>query len=165
MFRKLLVFVEGHVPMSVYVNKNLECTESYFKNLCRLITQRKPRCCICKEEEVSIWIVDETRLLSGLVVYVRLFCREHEKRWKDAERLNYKQLNGVMLVNLPYQIPVGLWTNLSWSDFLTLLTNYFGDRNSVEEKLIPEIVTPCEDFLKKNPKFVLKGTIDDYLKP
>jgi hypothetical protein len=113
---------------------------------------------------VSIWIVDETRLLSGLVVYVRLFCREHEKRWKDAERLEYKQLNGVMLLKLPYQIPVGLWTNLSWNDFLTLLTNYFGDKNSVEEKLIPEIVTPCEEFLKKNPKFVLKGTIEDYLK-
>ncbi|MGW8289335.1 MAG: hypothetical protein ACWGNP_03590, partial [Candidatus Bathyarchaeia archaeon] len=60
--------------------------------------------------------------------------------------------------------PVGLWTNLSWTDFLTLLTNYFGDRNSVEEKLIPEIVMPCEEFLKKNPKFVLKGTIDNYIK-
>ena len=150
--------------MSIYVNKSLECTESYVKNLCRLIIQKSPQCCICKNKQVSIWIVDETRLLSGLVVYVRLFCREHEKRWKDAERLEYKQLNGVMLVKLPYQIPVGLWTNLSWNDFLTLLTNYFGEKNYVEETLIPEIVTPCEEFLKENPKFVLKGNIDDYLK-
>ena len=150
--------------MSIYVNKSLECTESYVKNLCRLFIQKSPQCCICKNKQVSIWIVDETRLLSGLVVYVRLFCREHEKRWKDAERLEYKQLNGVMLVKLPYQIPVGLWTNLSWNDFLTLLTNYFGEKNYVEETLIPEIVTPCEEFLKENPKFVLKGNIDDYLK-
>lgn len=150
--------------MSVYVNKSLECNESYVKNLCVLIIKKNPQCCICKNEEVSVWIVDETRLLSGLVVYVRLFCREHEKCWKDAERLDDKQLNGVMLVKLPYHIPVGLWTNLLWNDFLTLLTNYFGDKNSVEEKLVPEIVTPCEEFLKKNPKFVLKGIIDDYLK-
>jgi hypothetical protein len=102
--------------------------------------------------------------LSGLVVYVRLFCREHEKRWKDAEQLEYKHLNGVMLVKLPYQIPVGLWTNLSWNDFLTFLTNYFGDKKSVEEKLVPEIMTPCEEFLQKNKKFVLKGTIDNYMK-
>ena len=141
--------------MRVYVNKSLECTESYVKNLCRLIIKKSPHCCICKNKQVTMWIVDETRLLSGLVVYVRLFCREHEKRWKDAERLEYKQLNGVMLVRLPYQIPVGLWTNLSWNDFLTLLTNYFGEKNYVEETLIPEIVTPCEEFLKENPKFVL----------
>jgi len=152
------------MKMSVYVNESLECTGSYVKNLCGLILQRKPQCCICKDEEVSVWIVDETHFLSGLVVYVRLFCREHEKRWKDAERLKYKQLNGVMLVKLPYQIPVELWTNLSWKDFLTFLTNYFGDKNSVGEILVPEIVTPCEEFLKKNPKFVLKGTIDDYMK-
>jgi hypothetical protein len=164
MLRKHLVSVGEQVQMSVYVNRSLECTESYVKNLCGLIIQRKPQCCICEDEKVTIWIVDETRLLSGLVVYVRLFCREHEKRWKDAEQLEYKQLNGVMLVKLPYQIPVGLWTNLSWNDFLTFLTNYFGDKKSVEEKLVPEIMTPCEEFLQKNKKFVLKGTIDNYMK-
>lgn len=142
----------------------MECTESYVKNLCNLIVQKKPRCCICKSDQVTVWIVDETLLLSGLVVYVRLFCGEHEKRWKDAKPLEYKQLNGVMLVRLPYQIPVGLWTNVSWNDFSTLLKNYVGDKKSIEEKLIPEIVTPCEEFQKKNPKFVLKGAIQDYLK-
>jgi len=152
------------IQMSVYSNKNLECTESYVKNLCNLIIQKKLRCCICKSDQVSIWIIDESRLFRGLVVYVRLFCSEHEKRWKDAESLEYKHLNGIMLVRLPYQIPVGLWTNVSWNDFSALLTNYFGDKKSVERKLIPEIVTPCEEFLKKNPKFVLKSTIDDYLK-
>ena len=113
---------------------------------------------------MCIWVVDEAHLLGGLVVHVRLFCREHEKQWKNAKRLDYNQLNGVMLIALPYQQPVGLWTNISWSDFLTLLTNYYGDKKTVEEKLIPEIVNPCEEFLKKNPKFVLKGTIDDYVK-
>ena len=68
-----------------------------------------------------------------------------------------------MLVKLPYQIPVGLWTSVSWNDFLTL-TKYFGDQPSIEKKLIPEIVTPCKEFLKQNPKFVLKGDIDNYLK-
>jgi len=150
--------------MSIYSNKNLECTESYVKNLCNLIIQKNPRCCVCKSDQVSIWIVDESRLFRGLVVYIRLFCSEHEKRWKDAESLEYKYLNGVMLLRLPYQIPVGLWTNVSWNDFSALLTNYVGDKKSIEKKLIPEIVTPCEEFLKKNPKFVLKGTIDDYLK-
>ena len=153
----------GCVQISVYANSSLECTESYVKNLCRLIIQKSSKCCICENEQVSVWIVDETPLLSGLVVYVRLFCREHEKRWKDAERLEYKNLNGVMLVKLPYQIPVGLWTSVSWNDFLTL-TNYFGDQPSIEKKLIPEIVTPCKEFLKQNPKFVLKGDIDNYLK-
>ncbi|MCW4015510.1 MAG: hypothetical protein NWF06_03995 [Candidatus Bathyarchaeota archaeon] len=150
--------------MSVYANKSLECTESYVKNLCNLILQKNPRCCTCNSNQISTWIIDEALLLSGLVVYIRLFCSEHEKRWKDAEQLDYKLLNGIMLVRLPYQIPVGLWTNVSWKDFSNLLANYFGDRKSVEEKLIPEIVSPCEVFLKKNPKFVLKGTIEDYLK-
>jgi hypothetical protein len=164
MFREHTCVLGEDVQMSVYTNKNLQCTESYVKNLCTLIIQKNPRCCICKNNQVSVWIIDETRLFSGLVVYVRLFCSEHEKRWKDAEELDYKQLNGVMLVRLPYEIPVGLWTNVSRNDFSTLLTNYIGDKKSVEEKLIPEIVTPCEEFLKKNPKFVLKGTIDNYLK-
>ena len=165
MFKEPLRLCVGNCfRMSVYANKSLECTESYVKNLCNLIIQKIPRCCICKSDQVSTWIIDETRLLSGLVVYVRLFCSEHEKRWKDAKQLEYKQLNGVMLVKLPYQIPVGLWTNVSWNDFSTLLANYVGDKKTVEKKLIPEITTPCEEFLKKNQKFVLKGTIDDYLK-
>ena len=150
--------------MSIYTNKCLECTEAYVKNLLRLILLKGQECCVCKDEQVCTWIVDEASLARGLAVYVRLFCREHEKRWKDAERLEYNKLNGVMLVEMPYQKPAGLWTNMSWSDFLTLLTNYFGDKNAIEEKLIPEIVNPCEEFLKKNPRFVLKGTIEDYIK-
>jgi len=85
-------------------------------------------------------------------------------KWKEAKRLNYNMLNGVMLIELPYQKPVGLWTNFSWSDFLTLLTNYFGDRDAIEKKLLPELFYPCEEFLKQNSKFVLKGTLEDYLK-
>ena len=128
--------------MSVYANKSLECTESYVKNLCNLILQKNTRCCICNSDQISTWIIDETLLLSGLVVYVRLFCSVHQKRWKDAEQLDYKLLNGVMLVRLPYQIPVGLWTNVWWKDFSDLLANYFRDKKSVEERLIPEIATP-----------------------
>jgi hypothetical protein len=150
--------------MSVYTNKCLECAEAYIKNLLRLILLKGQECCVCKDEQVSIWIIDEASLTHGLAVYVRLFCREHEKKWKDAERLNYKMLNGFMLVEMPYQKPAGVWTNLSWNDFLTLLTNYFGDKKAIEEKLIPEIVNPCEEFLKNNPKFVLKGNIEDYVK-
>jgi hypothetical protein len=29
---------------------------------------------------------------------------------------------------------------------------------------MPELVNPCEEFLKKNPKFVLKGTVADYIR-
>lgn len=31
------------------------------------------------------------------VMHVRFFCRKHEKRWKDAERLEYERQNGVLL--------------------------------------------------------------------
>jgi len=150
--------------MSIYTIEGLECTEVYIKNMLRLILLKGQECCICKDKQVSSWIVDEACLARGLVVYVRLFCREHEKRWKAAERLEYNKLNGVLLVRMPYNKPAGLWTNMSWSDFLTLLTNYFGDKKAIEEKLMPELVNPCEEFLKKNPKFVLKGTIADYIK-
>ena len=150
--------------MSIYTNKCLECAEAYTKNLLNLILLRGQECCVCKDEQVCIWIVDEANLARGLALYVRLFCREHEKRWKEAERLEYNKLNGVMLVEMPYQKPVGLWNNLSWSDFLTLLTNYFGDKKAIEEKLLPQIVNPCEEFLQKNPKFILKGSIEDYIK-
>lgn len=150
--------------MSVYSNKGLECVEAYIKNLLNLILLRDQECCVCKDEQVCTWIVDEANLARGLALYVRLFCREHEKRWKKAERLDYKKLNGVMLIEMPYQKPVGLWTNLSWNDFLTLLTNYFGDKKAIEEKLLPQIVNPCEEFLQKNPKFVLKGNIEEYVK-
>ena len=68
-----------------------------------------------------------------------------------------------MLIELHYQKPVGLWTNFSWNDFLTL-TNYFGDRDAIEKKLLPELFDPCEEFLKQNPKFILKGTLENYLK-
>jgi hypothetical protein len=150
--------------MSIYTIEGLECTEAYIKNLLRLILLKGQECCICNDEQVCSWIVDEACLARGLVVYVRLFCREHEKRWKDAERLEYNKLNGVMLVEMPYNKPAGLWTNMSWSDFLTLLTNYFGNKKAIEEKLMLELVNPCEEFLKKNPKFVLKGGIKDYIK-
>jgi hypothetical protein len=150
--------------MSIYTIEDLECTEAYIKNLLRLIILKGQECCICKDKQISSWIVDEACLARGLVVYVRLFCSEHEKRWKDAERLEYNKLNGVLLVQMPYNKPSGLWTNMSWKDFLTLLTNYFGDKKAIEEKLMPELVNPCEEFLKKNPKFVLKGTIADYIK-
>jgi hypothetical protein len=150
--------------MSIYTIEGLECTEAYIKNLLRLILLKGQECCICNDEQVCSWIVDEACLARGLVVYVRLFCREHEKRWKDAERLEYNKLNGVMLVEMPYNKPAGLWTNMSWSDFLTLLTNYFGNKKAIEEKLMLELVNPCEEFLKKNPKFVLKGAIKDYIK-
>ena len=83
--------------------------------------------------------------------------------WKEGQKLEYKKLNGVMLIELPYQKPAGLWINLTWTDFLALLTNYFGDKNTIEKKLIPEIINPCEEFLRNNPKFILKGSIDDYL--
>ncbi|MFA5363750.1 MAG: hypothetical protein WC325_01030 [Candidatus Bathyarchaeia archaeon] len=150
--------------MSVYTNKDLECSEAYTKNLLRLILLKGQKCCVCHSEHVCVWIVDEAKLARGLAVYVRLFCREHEKMWKDAKRLEYNQLNGVMLIEMPYQKPAGLWTNLAWNEFLVLLTNYFGNKNAVEKKLIPEIVNPCEEFLTKNPKFVLKGAIADYIK-
>ena len=127
------------VQMSIYTNKCLECAEAYIKNLLNLILLRGQECCVCKDEQVCIWIVDEANLAWGLAVYVRLFCREHEKRWKEAERLEYNKLNGVMLVEMPYQKPVGLWTSLSWSDFLILLTNYFGDKKAIEEKLLPKL--------------------------
>ena len=150
--------------MSIYTIEGLECTEAYIKNLLQLILLKGQECCICKDTQVSSWIVEEACLARGLVVYGRLFCREHEKRWKDAEKLEYIKLNGVLLVRMPYNKPSGLWTNMSWSDFLTLLTNYFGDKKAIEEKLMPELVNPCEEFLKKNPKFVLKGTLLDYIK-
>jgi hypothetical protein len=113
---------------------------------------------------VSVWVIDETPLVNGLVVHIRLFCKKHEKDWKDAKKLEYKKLNGVMLLRLPYKIPIGLWSNILWSDFLTLITNHFGDENSIKQALIPAIVGPCEEFLKKNPKFVSKGNIDECLK-
>lgn len=150
--------------MSIYTIEGLECTEAYIKNLLHLILLKGEECCICKDEQVSSWIVDEACLARGLVVYVRLFCSEHEKRWKDAERLEYNKLNGVLLVRMPYNKPAGLWTNMSWNDFLTLLTNYFGEKKAIEEKLMPDLVNPCEEFLKKNPKFVLKGTVADYIR-
>ncbi len=150
--------------MSVYTNKCLECSEAYIKNLLRLILLKGQECCICRNKQVSIWIVDETNLTRGLAVYIRLFCQEHEKNWKEAQKLEYNKLNGVMLIELPYQKPAGLWTNLSWNDFVTLLSNYLGNKSIIENKLIPEIVNPCEEFLNKNPKFVLKGSIEEYLK-
>lgn len=149
--------------MSIYTNKFLECNEAYIRNMLRLILLKAKECCICSNEEVKIWIVDEAKLARGLVVYVRLFCQDHEKMWKEGKKLEYKKLNGVMLIELPYQKPAGLWINLTWTDFLTLLTNYFGDKNAIEKKLIPEIINPCEEFLRNNPKFILKGSIGDYL--
>jgi len=150
--------------VSVYANKYLECSEAYIKNLLRLILLKGQECCVCRNKQASIWIVDETNLTRGLAVYVRLFCQEHEKKWKEAQKLVYNKVNGVMLIELPYQKPAGLWTNLSWNDFVTLLSNYLGDKKIIKKKLIPEIVNPCEEFLNKNPKFVLKGQIEDYLK-
>ena len=129
----------------------------------RLILLKGKECCICSNKEVKIWVVDEAKLARGLAVYVRLFCQDHEKMWKEGQKLEYKKLNGVMLIELPYQKPAGLWINLTWTDFLALLTNYFGDKNTIEKKLIPEIINPCEEFLRNNPKFILKGSIDDYL--
>lgn len=150
--------------MSLYINKFLECNEAYIMNMLRLILLKGKECCICKDKEVKIWIVDEAKLTRGLAVYVRLFCQNHEKKWKEGQRVEYKKLNSVMLIELPYQKPAGLWINLAWNEFLTLLTNYFGDKNAIEKELIPEIINPCEEFLKNNPKFVLKSSIDDYLK-
>ena len=150
--------------MSLYINKFLECNEAYIMNMLRLILLKGKECCICKDKEVKIWIVDEAKLARGLAVYVRLFCQDHEKKWKEGQRVEYKKLNSVMLIELPYQKPAGLWINLAWNEFLTLLTNYFGDKNAIEKELIPEIINPCEEFLKNNPKFVPKGSIDDYLK-
>lgn len=150
--------------MSVYANKYLECSEAYIKNLLRLILLKGQECCVCRNKQVSIWIVDETNLTRGLAVYIRLFCQEHEKKWKEAQKLVYNKVNGVMLIELPYQKPAGLWTNLSWNDFVTLLSTYLGDKSIIEKKLILEIVNPCEEFLNKNPKFVFKGQIEDYLK-
>ena len=87
--------------MSIYTIEGLECTEAYIRNLLRLILLKGQECCICKDKQVSSWIVDEACLARGLVVYVRLFCSEHEKRWKDAGRLEYNKLNGVLLVQMP----------------------------------------------------------------
>ena len=150
--------------MSVYANKYLECSEAYIKNLLRLILLKGQECCVCRNKKVSIWIVDETNLTRGLAAYIRIFCQEHEKKWKEAQKLVYNKVNGVMLIELPYQKPAGLWTNLSWNDFVTLLSTYLGDKSIIEKKLIPEIGNPCEEFLNKNPKFVFKGRIEDYLK-
>jgi hypothetical protein len=150
--------------VSVYSNKFLECNEAYIKNMLSLILIKNKKCCICKNVKVQIWIIDEANLTRGIAVYARLFCQDHEKKWKEGQKVEYEMLNGVMLIELPYQKPAGLWINLTWRDFLVLLTNYFGDKNAIEKKLIPDIINPCEDFMKNNPKFVLKGSIDDYLK-
>jgi uncharacterized phage-like protein YoqJ len=75
--------------VSVYTNKCLECSEAYIKNLLRLIILKGQECCICRKKQVSIWIVDETNLTRGLAVYIRLFCQEHEKKWKEAQKLEY----------------------------------------------------------------------------
>ena len=64
---KPLVFDGEHVQMSVYVNKSLECTESYVKSLCGLIIKKTPNVASAKMKK---WVYG---LLMKLVYWAVLW--------------------------------------------------------------------------------------------
>lgn len=150
--------------LSLYINRELNDLDAHIKSLGRLVQKKGEKCCVCESENVSIWLIDGAFLDDGhLILHARLLCEAHEDEWKRGKLLPYERLNGVLLIELPYQKPVGLWVNISWSDFVELLESH---SNSVgdEVKVRLKDVSSMDEYLTKNSQFVFKGQIEAFLK-
>lgn len=152
--------------MSLYISRGLSEIESHVKSLGRLVQEKGNECCVCGDKNVSVWLFDGGFLgaRSGLLMlFARLLCEAHDKKWKENEMLPYEKLNGVMFIEMPYQKPVGMWANISWSDFLELIEAYSKD-NENEVKISLEEISSFEEYLMKNAQFVYKGKVERFLK-
>lgn len=149
------------------MNRSLVDNERSVKVLARLVWEKGKRCCVCEDENVSIWIFDAAHVANGCLVFGRLLCRDHESLWKKGEKLNYRNFNGVMLLELPYPKPltqargVGMWANMSLKEFREL-----AEAHSRNDRYRLEVVreTSFEEYLTKNVHLIFKGDIQDFIK-
>ena len=142
------------------MSRGLAGNETSVRSLAITVREKGKDCCICGNENVSIWIFDGGQIINGLMIFARLFCREHDEKWKNGETLDYKKFNGVMLIEMPYQKPVGMWTNMSWSNFEELVETHTKD-DRYEARFVPK--GSFEEYLTKNTHLVFKGKIEDFL--
>ena len=101
----------------VYVRRILAEQEP-LKRLARMLAKRVwekgTSCCACTDRSIRLWTLETERTKGkrGLIILAKLFCKQHEERWKRAEYVEYDKFNGVMLVGLPYYMPVGMWIDM-----------------------------------------------------
>lgn len=147
---------EERARASLYMDRFLAENEAFAWSLTRRVWEKGGRCCVCGDENVTIWIFDSVSQPNGRIglIFARLFCKEHEKRWKEGEMLNYKIINGVLILNFPYQDPVDMRINMTWREFINRFVSSEG-KEMVAQELI--------DYLTKNAHLVYKGQIKEFL--
>lgn len=148
--------------MSLYMAKWLvqNHTRPLARNLGRVVRKKANSCCICYSKKVSFWIMDALGVAHGIVILARLFCREHEKRWKEHEVLNYEKFNGVMLVEKRYHEPAGIWANMPWNEFTSFIEAHTDD-DRYRTRLVE--TDSFESCLTKSSDLIFIGRIDEFL--
>ena len=155
---------EETMSASLYVENWLVQNETVARSLAKIIWREANNCCVCGRERVSLWVLRGVHMKNGIVILARLFCREHEKKWKKGERLNYEKFNGLMLLEKLYQKPVGMWSNISMSKFMNLMKAPIGD-NDYARRLRKGTVSldTFECLFQYRSDLIFRGRIEDFL--
>lgn len=148
-----LANVEARERASLYMEKTfLAHNEAFAWNLTRRVKEKANKCCVCGNEDVRIWLLDwiydpsrETSL-----IFARLFCREHEKKWKEGEMMNYRRINGLLILDRHLN-PMDMLINMIWGKF----TNKIAKDELTLQTLL--------DYLTKTTRLAYKGSIDEFL--
>lgn len=111
----------------VYMGRSLVEYKAFARSLARRVWEKGSTCCACGDRNVSIWIIEGVHVANGFIIFARLFCKEHEKKWKNSKMLSYEKINGVLLMEMPYQRPTGMRINMSWSEFMNFMKAHVSD--------------------------------------
>jgi len=147
------------------MNRLLVENKTFARSLARRIWEKGSRCCVCGDQNVSIWIFERIDVANGFTIFTRLFCQKHEKKWKNSEMLSYDMINGVLFVEKPYQKPSGLWTNMPWSEFMNFLKTHASDDRYI--KYVEAHACRQESFnntLRKSAHLVFVGKLKHFLR-
>jgi len=111
--------------MSLYLSRSLSETDpAVVKSLAKAVWEKARNCAICEATDVSVWIFDVANVWGGCVVFARLLCEDHFRKWQNHEPLSFRKLNGVLLLDMPCAKPIRTWTNMLLNDFENFMATH-----------------------------------------
>jgi hypothetical protein len=142
--------------MSLYLRRSLlETNPAVVKSLAKAVWEKARNCAICEATDVSVWIFDVTNIvMGGCVVFARLLCNEHFRKWQNHETLSFRKLNGVLLLDMPCAKPIRTWTNMPWNDF----ENFMATHSILTVDFIRD---SFQKLFSKTTDILYRGEVDD----
>jgi hypothetical protein len=114
------------------------------------------------ETVIRTLILDSLFLISGCMVYARLFCKECEERWRNRENLSYRMVNGILFLGMPYGKPVDIQIDMPWSKFLEFIERRY--LKSCERTHVEDVLSAHLMKSQTHPRFlVFVGELTPFL--